>query len=213
MNGLFSLDGKLFSFLNRLADLVILNILFMICCLPVFTIGASVTGMYYITMKMVKNEECYIIKGFFKSFRQNFRQATILWLMALTAGIVLAVDFQIVISMDTQFSKVMQVLLMVVLLIYAFVMAYLFPLLAKFDNTVKNSLRNAFLMSIRHLPFTILLLLIPAAVVMLIYTVPRLFAVFLLMGFTLPAFVGSFLLVNVFQKYMPKEDEPEATEE
>ena len=72
MRNLFSMDSGIFRFLTRLADLMILNILFIVCCIPIVTIGASVTSLYYVTLKMAVNEEGYIAKAFLKSFRQNF---------------------------------------------------------------------------------------------------------------------------------------------
>ena len=76
MGRIFSLDSPLFSFLNKVADLILLNILTMICCLPIITIGASMTALHYVVLKMVRDEESYIVRSYFKSFRQNFKQAT-----------------------------------------------------------------------------------------------------------------------------------------
>ena len=81
MGRIFSLDSPLFSFLNKVADLILLNILTMICCLPIITIGASMTALHYVVLKMVRDEESYIVRSYFKSFRQNFKQATIIWLI------------------------------------------------------------------------------------------------------------------------------------
>ena len=95
MGRFFDLDSPLMSALNKLADLISLNILVIICSLPVFTIGASMTALHYVVLKMVRNEEGYIIKSFFKSFKQNFRQATIIWLILLVLIGVLIGDFLI----------------------------------------------------------------------------------------------------------------------
>ena len=83
MDRFFSMDNKFFTFMNKVADLCILNIVCLICCIPIVTAGASITAMFFVTMKMVKNEESYIIKSFFKSFRQNFKQATVINLIML----------------------------------------------------------------------------------------------------------------------------------
>ena len=81
------MDNKFFVFMGRVADLMILNILCIICCIPIITIGASVTAMYYVTLKMTRNEESYIVRSFFKSFKENFKQATVIWLVALADGL------------------------------------------------------------------------------------------------------------------------------
>ena len=93
MGRFFNLDSPLMTFLSKMADLMILNLLTLLCCLPIITAGDAMTALYYMTIKMVKNEECYIVKGYFKSFKENFKQATIIWLIALVVGIIFAGDF------------------------------------------------------------------------------------------------------------------------
>lgn len=95
MSNFFNMDNGLFRALGKLADLMLLNILFLVCSLPIFTIGASFTAMYYVTLKLAENEEGYIARGFLKSFKQNFKQATIIWLILLFFGIVLVLDLLI----------------------------------------------------------------------------------------------------------------------
>ena len=92
---MFQLDGKFFSALSRMADLVILNILFWACCLPVVTIGASITAMYAVTKKMAEDREGYIFKGFFIAFKENFRQSTIMWLILLVPIGIVSADMYI----------------------------------------------------------------------------------------------------------------------
>ena len=93
MGRLFDMDNKFFRFMGRLADLCILNVLCILCCIPVVTAGASITAMFYVTMKMVRNEEAYIARSFFKSFKENFRQATVINIIMLVIAGVLYVDF------------------------------------------------------------------------------------------------------------------------
>ena len=86
MGRFFNMDNKFFVFMGRIADLCMLNILCIVCCIPVITAGASLTALYYVTMKMVRNEESYIFRSFFKSFKQNFKQATVINLIMLAAA-------------------------------------------------------------------------------------------------------------------------------
>ena len=95
MKKLFDIDNPVIAFLSRLADLIGLNFLFLICCLPVFTIGAAWTALYYVTVKMVRKEESYIWKDFFKSFRENFKQATLIWLINMLVLAIFAADMLI----------------------------------------------------------------------------------------------------------------------
>ena len=95
MGKLFDLESPLFSGLNKMADLIYLNLLTFVCCIPIITIGASMTALNYVVLKMVRNEDSHLTRQFFKSFKQNFKQATIIWLIILLAIIVLAGDFYI----------------------------------------------------------------------------------------------------------------------
>ena len=161
MGKLFNLDSPFMQFMNRVADLMWLNILFVISCIPVITVGPAITAMFYITLKMVRNEESYITKGYFKSFKQNFIQGTVIWLIAILAGGLLLLDYFIISGRmgvnvgNPSIISVMQVLLIVVLIFYLFTFTFVFPLLSKFDNSIKNTIKNAFIMSIRHFPVTL----------------------------------------------------------
>ena len=143
--------------MGRAADLFMLNVVFVICCLPVVTIGASLTALHYVTLKMARNEESYIIRSFFKSFKQNFKQSTIINLIMLLIAGVLYFDTNIVRQMGGSMSKVLYIIFIALGIIYLAVFLYIYPVLAKFYNSVKNTFRNAFLMSIMHLPYTILM--------------------------------------------------------
>ena len=92
MGRFFSMDNKFFTFMNKVADLCILNIICLVCCIPIVTAGASITAMYYVTLKMVRNEEAYIVRSFFKSFKDNFKQATIINLIMIAVGAVLYLE-------------------------------------------------------------------------------------------------------------------------
>ncbi|MBR6452686.1 MAG: YesL family protein [Lachnospiraceae bacterium] len=214
MGSFFSVEGPLFSGLDRMADLFWLNILFIVCCIPVVTIGASTTALYYVTLKMVKNEESHITKSFFRAFKDNFRQSTVIWLLALLIGGILFADYSImsgawidISTMPGIFRKVMLVILLIAALLYAIILRYVFPLLARFDNTIKNTMRNALLIGIRHLPFTGLLLLIVAAAVAIFYFIPTLRVAYIIIMFSLVAFLSSFIFVKIFSYYMPEEPE------
>ncbi len=221
MGKIFSLDSPFVQFMNRVADIMWLNILFIICCIPVITIGASVTAMYYVTLKMVRNEESYITKSFFKSFKLNFRQATIIWLILVIAGGLLAFDYAIMtgrfgVSIENStLASAMQVLLIVVFIFYIFTATFVFPVLSKFYNSVKNTIKNAFIMSIRHFPVTLACIAIGIVVALLIIYIPIMLMLSIFLLFSLAAFACSFLFVRVFDKYIPeqKDEDTENNEE
>ena len=215
MNRFFSMDNKFFVFMGKVADLCLRNLVCLACCIPIVTAGASITALYYVTLKMVRNEESYIFRSFFKSFKQNFRQATIIHLIMVAAAVLLYLDTNIVKVMGEPMSQIMSVIFAVFTLVYAMILLYLYPILAKFYNSVKNTFTNAILMAIRHLPYTIIMLII-CALPLLIFFVPSLqmqmtlILLLLLFGMAVIAYLNSFFLVKIFDKYIPENSEEDA---
>jgi uncharacterized membrane protein YesL len=213
MSRVFNFEGPVFTFLSRLADLFWLNLLYILCCIPVITIGAATTALYYVTLKMAKDEEGYITRSYFKSFKENFIQATVIWIGFLVIGIIMIMDLRIVnggsiaeTSSSSAISNVIMVAVFVMGIVILMTGTYVFPILAQFDNTVKNTVKNAFLISIRHLPYTIAMLIITAVPVALIWFFPALFILVLIM-FSATAYFNSKLFNKIFVLYMPKEDD------
>ena len=196
----FDLDSPLMQVLNKVADLLWLNILTLICCIPIVTVGASLTAMNYMALKIVRNEECYITKGFFKSFKQNFKQATAIWLLFLLAVLVLAGDFYIVKNSGIELNIVIKVVIGIVALILTFTWMFVFPVLAKFDNTVIRTIKNAFVMSILQFPKTLLMIVIYALPIVIGILVPQAFPICFLFGLSAPAYVSALLYNKFFKK-------------
>ena len=113
MNRIFDMDNPLWRFLGKLADLMILNIVFLLCSIPIFTIGASLTGVYYVCLKIKEQEEGYIIRNFFKSFKQNFVQSTIIWLIMLALGLLLGTEFYMYRDTTGTFARVIKGMIVV----------------------------------------------------------------------------------------------------
>ena len=209
MDRFFNMDNKFFTFMSRVADLIILNLLCIVCCIPVVTIGPSIAAMFYVTLKMVRNEESYIVRGFFKSFKQNLKQGIVINLIMLAAALLLYFDISICRSTPGTIGKVLMVLFMMILVVYLMIFLYIYPVLAKFYNTIKNTFTNAFLMSIRHLPYTALMILVTAAPV-LVFFIPSaqvqsmVILLLVLIGFSGIAYINSHFFVkfltNIFRK-------------
>lgn len=216
MRNFFNMDNGFFRVLSRMADLMILNILFILCCIPIITIGPALTGMYYVTLKMAVNEEGYIARAYFKSFRQNLRQGIILWLIMLLIGIVLVLDILILRNASGTFYTVMRILILGTTIVYLMVLLYVFPTLSRFDNSIRRTLKNALLMSILDFPRTILMFLITVGAVIVTflngYTLMYGILVWIMLGFSTVAYVNSRFLAKIFKKYMPAE-ESESEEE
>lgn len=215
MNNLFNPDNKFFTFMGKVADLMILNLLCIVCCLPIVTAGASITALYYVTLKMARNEETYIARGFFHSFKENLKQATIIHLIMIVVGLLLLFDLYFVRIMQSQSSvyKAASYVFMAGLVIYAMVLTYVYPVLSKFYNSIRHTFKNALLMSIRHIPYTILMVAVTVAPIGLSFLVQSvssyILLFYILFGFSVVAFAKSFLFVKIFDNYIPKEEEAE----
>ena len=211
MGRFFNLDSPVMVALTKMADLIIVNLLAFFCCLPIITVGASMTALHYVVLKIVRDEECYIVRSFFKSFKQNFKQATIINLIMLLIGLILYVDLNVSKAMQGGAGQIFHVIFMAFVLIYFILFLYVYPVLARFYNTIKNTIKNALFMAIRHLPYTVVMVLIAVCPLLLLlvksYQIQStLFVLFLLMGFALIAYCNSYFLAKIFDNYMPKEE-------
>lgn len=198
-----NLDSPLMQFLTKLADLFILNVLFILCCIPVITIGASLTALYTVTLKAARNEESYIAVSFFRAFKENFKISTLSWLIILSIGFVLFLDFRFSSYLPESISKIIRIAVISLSFIYFLLVTYLFPYIARFENTLKNSFKNAFLLSISHLPYTFLFLVI--TVLAIVFTLLTGFQIagflWIVIGFSGIAYLNSLLFRRIFAKF------------
>ena len=205
---LFNLDSPVMVFLTKVANLMILNLLTLICSIPIITIGPAVTALYYVTIKMARGDDPYIVKSYFKSFKENFKQATIIWVVMLALIIVLVLDWEVVtLMMDGNAAKIMKLVLGVVTIFFVLTGLYIFPVLSRFENTIRQTVKNAFLISIMSLPKSIVIVvihLLPLGLLLLsIQVLPFLF----LLGMPVVAYLSSMMFVRVFKKFEPEEED------
>lgn len=204
MNRSLSTDNPIMYFLTIVCDIVILHFLWLLTSLPILTIGASTTALYYTTMKCIRNGQGGVVKLFFKSFSENFKQATGIGVLALLAGVLCAFDMWFAVSRNI---KSMLVIFTIMSLIYLFTVLYVFPLQAQFENTVKATIKNAFLMSIKNLPWTLLMVAITAAIAAGCYFSSTVLGLMLICVAGLHAYLCSLVFVHIFNEYMPEEEE------
>ena len=213
MGKFFDLDSPLMTGLNKFADLIILNLLTIVCCIPVFTIGASITALHFVCLKMVRDEETYIIKSFFKSFRQNFKQATAIWLIELFVFGLLAADFYLMGHADIEFPAWLPSALIAVDVLIFMLGLHVFPLLSRFENTVGRTIKNSVMVGILTLPKTLLMTAICALPVVLIYFFEQILAPFmLLLGISGPAFLCALVYNKTFKRFEPAQEESDPDE-
>ncbi len=196
----FNLDSPLMQALNKLADLMWLNILTMLCCIPVITVGPSLTAMHYMALKIVRNEEGYITRGFFKSLRENFKQGVAIWLIQLFVILMLVGDFMIIAYSGLEFSQFLQVVLLAIAIMVYFISMFLYPVLAKFENTVLHTIRNALFVGVLQFPKTVLMMILNVLPLALLFLVHQLVPVVFLFGLSIPAWLSAKLYNKFFQK-------------
>ena len=206
MGKVFALDSPLMNGLSKLADLIWLNILATICCIPIITIGASLTALHYVVLKMVKDEEGYITRSFFKSFRENFKQATLMWLMLLVVFILLVADFMIFRFSGIVFPGWCQIALIAIAVLIMFATMHLFPLLSRYENSIRATYKNSLFMGILHLPKTILMMLCWIVPIVITIYVESFFPIVFFLGISGPAFLNALLYKKSFQQLEPETE-------
>lgn len=211
MQSLFSPDSKIMQALSRVADLLILNLVFLVTCLPVFTIGAASSALYTICFRFDTDRERTVFRGYLRAFLENFRQGTVLWLLLLLCCAASAVNAMLFYSLSGVLHYAF-LLFTALLAVALLVLSYVFPLLSQFQNTVMTTCKNAFYLSIGYLPRSLVITLINIFPFALLYLDPYLFfqtgMLWISLYFSAAAYINSMLLKKVFAPYM---EEPEET--
>ena len=200
---IISPESKFSQIMMRLAWGCYLNVLWLVCSLPIVTAGAATTALYYVTLKIAENEEGDITQQFFRAFRSNFKQATILWLILLALGVVLGTDIYVLRHLSASTTGVLAVVLTLALAVvivaciaYAFVLSNVFALVARVENTNGAMLKNALLIGLRYLSCTICCLAIHAAMAIVIISF---FTPAIALGEGVCALLSSYLLSPVLK--------------
>lgn len=203
MSAIFNYDNKFSQGMNKLVNIFFISVLWLVWCVPIVTVGASTTAMYYTVNKVLRHNRSYVFKEFWSAFKSNFKQSTILWLILLAVGALMSVDAYIMKAFYEAGSEIgkMYVVFYILILFEIIYSIYIFANLARFENTNKQILKNAAIMSIAHLPWSLLMLALLALVVFLDLLLPPLIIV-------LPAvymWLCNLILEKIFRKYMSDE--------
>lgn len=206
---MFNIDNPIFKILTKAFDIMLLNILWLICSLPIITLGASTTALYYSTMKIIRKEDYSITKMFFHSLVNNLKQGSILTVILGTVGVLLWYVMQKCGVFSGEASIAMMTLIIVLIIILEIIISYSFPLLAQFENTTKNTVINAFVIGVSNLPYTSVFAFLNSVPLLLILILPETFLLllpfWLLFGVALIALVNSRKFVVIFDKYIQDE--------
>lgn len=210
MESMLSPDRGIYKWMSWFTNLVLLNVLWIMCCIPVITAGASTSAMYCILLKMVREEESYIVRGFFRAFAQNFRQATIIWLLTLAwAGLILAETVFCIHATDPN-AKWMAVPIIMSAFIGGITAAYIFPVISFFDDSITAAFKNAFLMAAGHLPETFVIVIVNCIPVFILWFFSgfMVIATFtdLIIGFSFCAWLNARRFRRIFDRYLPDRE-------
>ena len=197
----FSYESKFSQLLLKLCYACYLNLLWFVCSLPIVTIGASTTALYYCCLKIVRDEDNHVGAMFFRSFRENFKQATLLWLIMLGVGLFLAGDGYVLYHLRQNSGGTLAVMWTLILavviaaaVVYVIVLEYVFPLLASVSNTNRAMLKNSFLIGTHYLFATILVFAVHFA---MFFVVVAWFTPLIVFGEGLCALISAWLLNSI----------------
>lgn len=204
MSSIFNVDNKFFHGVGKIVDGFYLNILWLICSIPIITIGASTTALYYTTHKVLRGGRGYVGKSFFSSFKQNFKQSTLIWLIFLILGVICILDTYIMYQMLVNGSSlgIFYYIFLIIGVILIFMVCTIFPYIARFENTTKQVLKNSVFIMVANFPKILICSVFLLIEVLLIYLLPILIII-------MPVLITicmDLFLEKVFRKYMSLED-------
>jgi uncharacterized membrane protein YesL len=198
------IGGKFMTLVSKMADSVILSVLWVISCLPVFTIGTSTTALYYTVHKTLVRNRGYIWQTYWSFWKENFKKTTLAWLVQLALLLLFAVDIAIMRSVAEQ-AVVFQIMLYMFYVLIAFLIVWFYYTIAyqaRFENSLKQDLKNAATIAFLNLPWSLLVLVIFGATVFAVMVVPIMIFLFP----TVQILLYDVILERIFRKYMKPED-------
>jgi len=199
-----SIDGPLMQGINKIINCAYLSILWLIFSLPIITVGASTTALYYTTNKVLRNNRGYVFQQFWHSFKTSFKQSTIMWLIYLVIALILYYDGEIMLLLTekSNFGTMANLFFKAMMILISIWMIYVLTYIARFEAPLKTVAKNAAFMAIRHLPKTLLIALIFAVAVFAVWFM----YILIIIVPTLAAWAISYFMEKTFELYMSDED-------
>lgn len=210
----FNENNIIFVALNKIGDIILANLLFILCSIPLVTIGPSLTALYHCMLRTVKGNNNGTVKTFFRAFRQSFRQSLIVWLGLVVVGLLLFLDTRFLLQTGSDTGKIFYYLSGIVLALVVILALYIFPVIAAFTNTLRNLLKNAFLFAFMHFPSTLTIAVISILPMYMTYhdlkLLPLYACCWFFFGFGLTAYINSFFFYRMFRPYLETSENEEA---
>ena len=203
-------DG-LVGFLTAAGDIMALNILWFICSLPIITIGPATAAMFSVALKLANDDPVTVLRGFFTAFKNNFKQSLVLGAFNIFAIITLYADYCYIVAVEGFIRKLYIVIAILVVGILLIIDSYAYALIARFENTLKGHIINAFKLAFINPVQTIVMWSIYALpILMFLFIQPIVLLYigwfFILFIFALPACFNSRILIGVFKKIEDKKE-------
>ena len=200
---MFHPDSCLIRFLARICDLLLLNIALVLSCCTVVLSGTAVTALYSMTLKLMRGQDCDPVKGFLRALRENFLSSSFATILFRADVTLLAVLRCALYAETLLMPPAVFVMLAILAVFLTALLSYLFPLLARFENTFSHHLSNAIRLSLANLPVTVLMTTVNLLPLLIGLLFPALlgvvFAFWLLFGFAAGAWINSFYLNRIFE--------------
>lgn len=216
MGKIFRWDSPVMEKIALVGNLVLLNMVWLLCCIPLITAGAATTAMYYTVFQFQAEGETEVLRPFFRSFCKNFKQATLLWIPAL--AIIALMLFNAWYLISNPGSVVIWAAVIILSCILLMLLSHIFPMLARFEQNSKTILHNSLLLTLLHLPTTVLwtaLNVLPFVVFVMVspYTFAQWLPLWVGLWFSMTAYLNGKMQLKIWAKHIPKEETPEETEE
>lgn len=197
-------DSKFMEMLNKITDMMILNVLFILTSIPIFTLGASMTALYTVTLKLAEGEDVYLVREYFGGFKENFRKATFLWIILLITGLIIAAETALLIAVDFQLKNLLLMVQGGLLLFYLITFIITFPLVSVSDKGVVETLKAATGAPFQRFPEAMALMALHAVPVVLTWfvfmVVPQVVMLWGFVGFAYIAYLSSYMMNRIFLK-------------
>ena len=203
MRDFFNIESPFMQLLTRVGDLIIVNALYLVCCVPIVTIGAATAALHKVAQAIVYDTDNGIVKTFFRAFRDNFKQATALWLMILVFAVSMLCNYLILVGFAAgTLATVLKALLVVFSGLVLVLAVYMFPLMARYQNTLHQLATNALILAVVKLPRTLGLMILWALPVVIavisMQTFLQTLVFWLTVGFGFVGYMSGVLLKPVF---------------
>lgn len=211
--GFLRYDSPVMEFIGKVSDFIVLNFFWVICCIPIVTIGAATSAKYTISMRIVRNESTQVASAFFKAFKDNFKQATIIWCILMVACILCIVDWNWIKEQGNDISEFYVIAIVIFTLLILCVSMTIFPFIARFKVTVKEAFKASVILSLLQLFKFVPIAILEVGTFVAAIWYSRYFPWILLFGTCCAFYFNTLVCVKEFKKLEDRNAAGESKEE